>query len=267
MYAVLRAPELLLSQMPASRADCCPGMQAPNSRHLAAMAVKRPTMQTGGPPAKRAHVGGVTAENVARMLGIVGVEECPSSTVSFGRAGFAAHMDRVGLQVIAQDLLQAAQQRPRTHLAAPLSAVPVVEEAEERQHEVPTGAGIKMEGDAGAASAASVVQEVGASIRASTSSQPSLVGSTSASSPGVGAYAARERAVVDCFVAIVQQAAASCTQSQPQPQLQQKRQHQQASGQYGAAAMSTLAAVVAPVDSGGSEGMVAAAPAHANHVT
>eukprot|EP01043_Picozoa_sp_COSAG02_P022459 COSAG02_NODE_1168_length_14134_cov_19.590310_8_plen_240_part_00 len=205
------------------------------------MAVKRPTAQTGGPPAKRAYAGGGTAENVARMLGIVGVEGSPSSTVSFGRAGFAAHMDRVGLQVIAQDLLQAAQQRPRSHLASPSSDVPAVEEAGRRQLEALTGAGIKTEGDACAAPSASVGQEVGASLRASTSPQPSMVGGASASSAGVGAYAARERAVVDCFVAIVQQAAASCTQSQPQ--LQHQHQHQQASTQYGASAMSTLAAV------------------------
>ena len=190
-------------------------MQAPNSRHLAAMAVKRPTTQTGGPPAKRAYAGGGTAENVARMLGIVGVEGSPSSTVSFGRAGFAAHIDRVGLQEIAQDLLQAAQQRPTSHLASPSSDVSVVEGAEQRQLEALTGAGIKTEGNVGAA--------------------------PSASSAGVGAYAARERAVVDCFVAIVQQAAASCTQSQPQ--LQHQHQHQQASSQHGASAMSTLAAV------------------------
>lgn len=217
-------------------------MQAPNSRHLAAMAVKRPTTQTGGPPPKRAHIGGVAAESVARMLGVVGVAESPSSTVSFGRAGFAAHMDKVELQAVAQDLLQAAQQRPRSHVAAPsINAPSSVLSSIEVAEQLPRGTDIKTEGDpAGAA-----------------------INSTAVSAAGVGAYAARERAVVDCFVAIVQQAAASCTQSQ----LQLQHQHQQpASHQHGAAPGRTAAAR-APMESGGSEGVVGAESASADNLT
>lgn len=173
------------------------------------------------------------------MLGVVGVADAPSSTVSFGRAGFAAHMDKVELQAVARDLLQAAQQRPGSHVAAPSSVPPSVELAGLQQHGAPTGTDIKTEGDTGGAS------------------------STAVNAAAVGAYAARERAVVDCFVAMVQQAAASCTQSQVQLQ---HLHHQPASHQHRAAAGRTAAAR-APLESGGSEGVVAAESASADNLT
>lgn len=220
------------------------------------MAVKRPATQSSGPPAKRPRVGGVAAESVARMLGIVGVAEIPSTTVSFGRAGFAAHMDKVSLHTVAQDLLQAAQQRPRSYVAAPSSAS-VVDGGEQQQPGVSTSSGIKSEGDARGTSSAHVLNS--ASL---------LPESTGAGAAGISAYAAREQAVVDCFVAIVQQAAASCTQSQSKPQRQQQQQQQLVRrDQTGAAAAysapgetvgsvvhnSVESAAVAPIDSGDSK--------------
>lgn len=257
-------------------------MQAPNSRHLAAMAVKRPATASAAPPAKRPHVGGVAAESVAKMMGIGAT---PSSTISFGRAGFAAFMDKVGLQDVAQDLLQAAQQRPQKHVAAS-SAAPTLAGTERQQHEALNGVDAKPQNAAGGAPAAPFSQRTAAGLQASSSPQPPALGSSSGAA-SVGAYAARERAVVDCFATIVQQAAASCTPShsqQPQQTQLPGPSHQRRAPATSAldattetaaapspkqtwAAVAHAPAAGAAADSGECEGMKKAIAASANQAT
>lgn len=146
----------------------------------------------------------------------------PSSAVSFGRAGFAAHMDKVGLQAVAQDLLQAAQQRPRSY-AAPAASAPAP--APSAVPPVYGGADQGQQGTVTASPGAMAQDGAGGTVAAPAALGPAASHPSSTSPVGaVGAYAARERAVVDCFVAMVQQAAASCTQTQQQLAQQQPSQ-------------------------------------------